>query len=356
MKVLFWDERAGEMRVRAESQDDLWTLYNVVERGDLVYAKTTRELKSERSGSKRRSMTLGLKVEWAEFQPFTTRLRVHGIVVDHPKEYEVHGHHTANVDVGDELKIVKDRWTQHQLERIKSAVERSRLGAALVALDDEEAAVGLLHDYGVEILSELKLNLPGKLDPQARSQALEEELAKISSALKDVCSRYGVKVVVIAGPGFWKDLLAGKASDSLKGQKVKVYVEDASTGGARGVHEALKRGVALKILRDYSIIEEGRLLSEFLEKVSKAPEVVAYGLDQVKKADEANAIEKLLVLDELLRSQDEVLRREVEELVRSAERRRAKVKIFSSSYEAGAQLKNLGGIAAILKFKLLLRP
>jgi len=352
VKVLFWDARAGEMKVKVETQDDLWVLYNVIEKGDVVYAKTTRELKSEKTGSKRKSMVLGIRVEWAEFQPFTTRLRVHGIVIEHPKEYEVHGHHTVNVDIGDELKIIKEEWAEHQLERIKNAVEKSRLGAILVALDDEDLAIGLLHDYGVEPIAESKLSLPGKMDPQARSQALERELSNVMGMLKEICSRHDIKVLIAAGPGFWKDLLADKLREGLKESKVKVYVEDASTGGMRGIHEALKRGVALKVLRDFSIVEEESLLSELLEKIATDPDKAVYGLDHVKKACEANAIEKLLVLDELLRSHEESLRREVEDLVRHAEQRKAKIKIFSSSYEAGLQLKNLGGIAALLRFKL----
>ena len=61
----------------------------------------------------------------------------------------------------------------------------------------------------------------------------------------------------------------------------------------------------------------------------------------------AFAIDKLLVLDEYLRTDDEA-----ETVVDLADRNKAEIVIFSSEGDAGAKLKGFGKIAALLKFKL----
>ncbi len=349
MKVLYWDEQSGRMKVKVESQDDLWALYNVVEKEDVVFARTSRELKGS-SGTRRRAMTLGIRVEWTEFQPFTTRLRIHGIVIAHPEEYEVHGHHTINVDIGDEVTIIKEEgWPRHALERIEKACKR-RAAVVVAGIDDSEFAAGIIHDYGVQMVSEFYFNIPGKMDAEARVKAIESQYSKAAQVLKEICETHRARAVVLAGPGVWKELVAENLRNQLKG--ISVFVENASSGGVKGVREALRRGAALKVLSEFGIVEEEKLLEELLQVLTKCEGRVAFGLEEVEKASELGAVEKLMVLDELLRSPDLELRRRMEKLLQEVERKRGFVKIFSSVHDAGKQLKNLGGIAAILRFSV----
>jgi protein pelota len=75
--------------------------------------------------------------------------------------------------------------------------------------------------------------------------------------------------------------------------------------------------------------------------------MAVYGLVEVNKAAEAHAIEKLLVLDEYLRTDSEA-----EKLAEKADRAKADVVIVSSEGDAGEKLKGFGKIAAILRFKI----
>jgi len=59
--------------------------YNILYKGDVVIGKTTREVKTQTS-SWRRPVTLTLFVEWAEMQPMTNRLRIHGTVIESPED------------------------------------------------------------------------------------------------------------------------------------------------------------------------------------------------------------------------------------------------------------------------------
>ena len=47
MKILEMNLKKGFVKVVPETLDDLWHLYNIVYRGDEVYARTTREIKPD---------------------------------------------------------------------------------------------------------------------------------------------------------------------------------------------------------------------------------------------------------------------------------------------------------------------
>ncbi|MEM2529993.1 MAG: hypothetical protein QXL32_02600, partial [Candidatus Bathyarchaeia archaeon] len=46
LKILKMDLRRGVVSVLLETNEDLWTLYNLLEKGDLAFAKTSRDIKS----------------------------------------------------------------------------------------------------------------------------------------------------------------------------------------------------------------------------------------------------------------------------------------------------------------------
>jgi protein pelota len=58
------------------------------------------------------------------------------------------------------------------------------------------------------------------------------------------------------------------------------------------------------------------------------------------------AIETLLVLDELAR------RCSLDDIMREVADARGRVVIFSSEFEPGDRLRSLGGVAALLRFKI----
>ena len=62
------------------------------------------------------------------------------------------------------------------------------------------------------------------------------------------------------------------------------------------------------------------------------------------------AVEHLLVLDELAR------RGRLDDIMREVANSRGKVVIFSSEFEPGDRLRSLGGVAALLRFKISSNP
>jgi protein pelota len=75
---------------------------------------------------------------------------------------------------------------------------------------------------------------------------------------------------------------------------------------------------------------------------------VEYGIEDVKNALEVGAVETLLIIDKLIRGKNA----QVEEILIHTESLSGNVVIISSIHDAGKQLEALGGIAAILRYKI----
>ncbi len=349
MRITYKNLRTGEVRVIPETEDDLWLLQMVIAPGDIVVARTTRDISFGDGRSSRIPMTLAIQVKNVEFEPFTTRLRIHGIVVEGPERFGVKGsHHTLHIDLGNELTIIKEEWSRPLLNKIERAVSRG-LKAIVVALDYDEYGIAIAQEQGLKIIDEGSLGVPGKDDPN-RDDILRAKIKHIAEVVVETAKRYNINVVIVASPGFIKDLLVDELRELDK--KIHVYKDSVSIGGRSGIYEVLRRNIIREILRDVSSIEAERILEEFMLLLVKNPDRVAYGLNEVFEMARIGAIDKLLVLDELVRSYNVDERRLVEEILKLVDKYRGEVKIVSSRSPAGDRLRGLNGIIAILRYSV----
>src|SRR2546428_6782085 len=183
MRVLHRDPKTGEIKVRVENADDLWHLHNLVLPGDLVRASTYRreEVKTDKvrpeRGEKVR-VTLTIRVESVEFQAFSDRLRITGVIVEGPQD--LGRHHTLNIAVEDVLSVIKT-WHPHELRRIEKAVAPGQKPLVpFLSLDDEEPLPPQLRHTELRELPTIRSPGHGKMFPSgdARSVYFDEILAK----------------------------------------------------------------------------------------------------------------------------------------------------------------------------------
>jgi len=332
--------------------DDVWLLSLIVRPGDYVRALTVREVKFGERGSGRSSrvaMTLTIRVKSVEFQPFTSRIRLRGVVVEGPERFGVKGkHHTISLGPGSELTIIReDGWPSYILRRIEEAGLRVKVVVA--AVDYDEYAVALVRSQGVKMLVEDSLHLPGKDSPSWEDE-LEKSVAIITRSILQAARIHEADAVVIVGPGGLKNMVAERLR--REAPSLKVVVESASMGGEAGVREAIRRGIIERVAEDAEVSAAERLLEELSMLIAKNPDQAAYGLEDVAYAVECNAVRDLLVLDTLLYSENPETRRLVERVLEEADKRRARIRIVPLHTPAGMRLKSLGGVAAVLRYPL----
>ena len=344
MRVLAKDLKKGYVEVQVETADDLWVLKNVIRPGDIVIARTLRDVKVEGSGGKKRlPMVLAIRVKNVYFQPFSTRLRVHGVIVEAPEGYGLRGqHHTFNVDVGSRVAIVKDEWGKADLRRLEKA-PRPHAKVLLVAADLDEIAVASLYGQGVRYLREVDLGGVTEREPES----LDRVLDKAADVVAEAARSEKADIVVIASVAFLKEELAKRVRERLP--KARVLVDSVSVGGRKGIEELMRRDSVKKVYAEAAAVAAEEILSEFEKWLAKDPAMIAYGIDDVKFAVEANAVKKLLVLEDLLSGEDA---EEINEILNKAEERGAKIIIVPANSPAAPKLEGLGGIVAVLRYRL----
>ncbi|WP_323675819.1 mRNA surveillance protein pelota [Halorubellus sp. PRR65] len=334
-----------------ETLDDLWHLQYVLEPGDLVAGDTTRRIQRNDedlrdTGGEREHMFVTLGVEEVEFHKFSNRLRVSGVIEDCSREDQLGFHHTLNVEDHDELEVEKV-WKPDQLDRIEEAEEAAENpDVAIATVEEGEAYIHTVAQYGTEERG----RFTGTTGKGEYARGRSELFGDLAAAL----SRMDVDAIVLAGPGFTKRDALNHIEEEYPAVAEKVTTVDTAGVGDRGVHEVLKRGAVEDIQQQTRIAKEAEYIDELTERIGQGHEA-SYGPDAVAEAAEYGAVDQLLILDEKLREErgpDGDWSIDVDEVVTSVERQGGEVTVFSSEFPPGQQLRNLGGIAALLRYRL----
>jgi peptide chain release factor subunit 1 len=269
---------------------------------------------------------------------------------------------------------------------------REREVYGLVVLDKSEASIGVLKGKSVEMLKHMTSLVPGKTKAGGQSAArfarvreglLFDFLKKIGEvATAQFKELKDLKGIIIGGPGPIKEQFAeGEFLAYDLKQKVLGIVPTAYTGEF-SLKEVVERSE--DILEKASVMKEKRVLDAFFEHFAKDTGLATYGLHQVMDAMSAGNLDTLLVSEtfDYVRAlfecscghkEEKILRREelkeqkcascgaivgptaekdlLDEMLKSAEQMGTKVEMISSHTRKGQQLKEMGGIAGILRFK-----
>ncbi|MHA2003406.1 MAG: mRNA surveillance protein pelota [Candidatus Thorarchaeota archaeon] len=360
MKVLKRILKEGKISLKIETLDDLWHLYNLVSPGDTVLSRTTRRVKvgaddARKQDSVRKPMTLVLKVDDVAFHAFSNRVRIKGVILEGPSDLvNLGSYHTFNVEQGSTLTIVKDHWPRFMLERIKEAEKAGqRPVCLLVTIEDGVAELFLVADFGIREAVRVRTSISRKRgDQKAYDATMRDFFSNVAVAIRAQIEQNEIAIIIIAGPGFVKDHF----SEFLRGMKVKglppVSVESLNSIGFPGAKEILFRGVISKAIEGLKLEIETQLIEGLIEHIAKGDGLGTYGDKEVKAAVAYGAVEHLLITDKRLREGDHDQRRWMDNLIRNTEKTRGQFHIVSTDHPAGDQLQNLGGVGAILRFKI----
>ncbi len=357
MKILEINRDKNFAKVVPQSADDLWHLYNVIRRSDEVYANTTREVKPDdkygRSGrGERRSVFLGVKVEDVTWDKFLGRLRVHGTICEAPEAVPTGAHHTISVAVNTPITIVKRIFAEDYVERLRRAAKTREKPVLVISIDDEGFAVATTSQFGVDVRAEESVKLPGKLEADGRGEAVRGYFGRALACLRNVWQDGRFPIVVI-GVGFFKnDFVTFVHSEAPDVAACVVDVKSVNNGGMAGVQEALRSGVLIKTFRELRVGEESDVVEDVLKRLGRGDGTVAYGLDDVVRVVGFGAAERLVLADSVLRDASDSERLRLEGLMLDVEGKGGSIIIVSTEHEAGAKLMGLGGIAAVLRFRV----
>lgn len=352
MKIIKQDTKDGIIEVIPETLDDLWHLSHIVEVGDNASSMTTRRVQ-DTTGDKLRSdrgvkktFYLGLDVENISFHLFTGKLRLTGVISRGPEDLIPLGsHHTLEVKLNVPLSIKKEKWPKWAIKRLNQAIKASKkLSDIIVAIEDDIATLGLIRQFGLEYYGPIKGNISGKrLIDKNRQKNIIQFYEKV---IESIIKFDGIQNIIVAGPGFVKNDFYDYIKNKHKNLAKKVIIENTGSGGRVGIHEVIKKGTVEKLTSEHRVASEILAVNQLLEEIGKNSSKIAYGLKETKNAISMGAVERLLILDNVVASHN------MGDAMDMVENMKGEVIVISSEHDGGKQLESLGGMAAILRYPI----
>jgi len=222
----------------------------------------------------------------------------------------------------------------------------------LVVLDRRDAMLALLKGKSIIPLRKTHSEVPGKMRAggqsaqrfaRIREGAIKDHYKKIAEHMKEAyLGRPGLKGIILGGPSTTVEDFLNK--DYLTGdiKKLIIGTKDLSYTGEFGMQELLDK--CQDLLLKEEVMEEKRLMGYFFELLNTKPKMVSYGKDEIRKLIVLGVVDMLLLSETL---SDDV----IEDFEVEAEKMGTNVFMISIDTREGVQLKEIGGMVAILRYE-----
>ena len=222
----------------------------------------------------------------------------------------------------------------------------------LVILDRRDANIAYLKGKTIIPLKSTHSEVPGKTKAggqsaarfeRLRDGAAKEHFKKVAEYVKEqFLDNKNLKGIIVGGPGptkhDWVD--GGYLTDQLK-QKV-IAVKDIGYTGDFGLQELVDK--SQDVLANEELVSEKKIVQRFLDLLAKKPNMVSYGEKEVMEFLKTGVVELVLVSEKL---DDD----KIEEFEEESAKVGTEVSIISTETREGVQLRELGKVAAILRYE-----
>ncbi len=223
----------------------------------------------------------------------------------------------------------------------------------LVVMDRRDANIALLKGKAIVPLVKTHSEVPGKFKAGGQSAlrferqiegAAKEHYKKVAEYMKEAfLNMEGLKGIIVGGPGPTKyDLVEGDFITNEVKKKI-IAIKDLSYTGEFGLEELLEKSE--DVLAQEEVIEEKKIVGRFLEMLATRQNMTAYGENDVMEKLKMGVADILLLSEDL---PDE----KIEEFENAAKPVGTSIRIISTQTREGAQLRDLGKAAAILRYEL----
>lgn len=367
VRATFERDGTGEVQLIPMESEDMWHAFNLITAGDRLTSSTVRKVKNESatgsSDTQRVRTNLTVEILTVDFDTEACVLRVKGRNTEENRFVKQGAHHTLQLELHQKFTLAKDLWDSVARERVETACDPGRAAdVAAVVMQEGLAHVCLLTPSMTLTRARIETPIPRKRRGSCaqHDRAIERFYDQIIDAVLRHIKFDVIKCVLVASPGFVREQFLEYMFKIAIARDVRVLIENrskfvsahSSSGHKHAIEEVLlDPGVAAQ-LKDTKAAAETQALREFHELLRDQPDRAVYGFRHVSRANDAVAIDRLLVTDSLFRSSSLPARRRFVALVDAARDNGAHVHVFSSLHVSGEQLAQLSGIAAILRFPL----
>ncbi|MGC9057558.1 MAG: mRNA surveillance protein pelota [Candidatus Micrarchaeia archaeon] len=335
------NRKDGIVSVVPETFEDVWNVYKLITKGATVSARTNRKYKPPGSNREERiSIYVILEAEKVDLSKYSNSIRVTGKIVEARPEYvaPIGAYHTIDVGIGDEVSIRKE-WKDYEIEALENAIKASRRSILnIIVMDDEKATFASIRMYGVEFGIEIE-NTGKKVDKNIPTDRYFHE---VLNEMKRIDGK-----IILGGPGFTKENFYNFARKESPDTAKRILLVSASNAEKSGVYEVIRSDEIRDIMEEEQVRAAVRDIETFLKSIGKEDGLSVYGKKEVEKCSEMGAIEKLIIVDSLVRSDESY-----EMLIDNVKSKGGSVLIVPEESQVALQLNAFGGVVALLRFKV----
>ncbi|MBU2562558.1 MAG: peptide chain release factor aRF-1 [Nanoarchaeota archaeon] len=238
------------------------------------------------------------------------------------------------------------------LESLKEMLEVDEVFGLLV-MDRKEATIGLLEGKRIECLQKMTSGIPSKVRAGGQSsqrfhritEGLTKEFYKrIADEMKKIFFEMPkLKGILVGGPIPTKDeFLDGEYIVTKLREKI-IGCKDIGNTDASGLNDLVE--ASQDILAQQEIIHEKKAMERYFEALGEGRGMATLGLDDTKHALQYGAVERTFASVNLSKK----ISKELKEMSGSTG---SSFEIISTDTTEGEQFYNLGGIGALLRFKI----
>jgi protein pelota len=320
--------------------------------GDTIRASTFRKVVTTSStgttSSEKRRIQLTLSVEDVDFDPKESHLRIKGRNIEESKYVKNGAYHTIDLEPNRKFTLIKTCWDTIFLNRLEMACDAGRdADLAAVVMHHGLAYVCLITKHMTVTKAKLEVNIPkkGRGSTTQHDKAVNRFYEAVLQAVTRHIDFGVVKVLLIASPGFVnenflkfirKEMITRSELKYLNEHQSKMVLAKSSSGHKHALSEVLGDQKVMSRLTETKAAKEVQALEDFMKMLNDNPDQAFYGYKHVSQACESGAISKLLVTDDLFRSQESVkTRRLYVKLVEDVKSGGGEVLVFSKLHVSG---------------------
>lgn len=370
MKLIYRDldkNRSGSISLVADGPEDMWHAYNLIAVDDYVKSSTIRRVTNETaSGStntNRVHTTLTICVKSIHFDTEGGVLSLNGTNVEENTYVKLGAYHTIDLEANRKFTITKREWDSIALDRVYESCDPGQnADLAAVVMQEGIANLCLVLSSMTLVKAKIEVNVAKKRKGvnSGYDKSLEKFFERIVLAMVAHINFEVVRAIIIASPGTLRDEFSCYLNEYALKHNLKVLTDSrskfvyahASSGFKHSLSEILHDPTLVHRLNNTKALSEVKSLDAFYAMQNSDPKRASYGIKHIEAANEADAIDTLLIADSLFRSTNLSERKRYVKIVENVRDKSGQVKIFSTMHISGEQLLQLTGVAAILRFPL----
>jgi protein pelota len=358
--------KEGKVDIIVDNDEDLWTLYNIIAKGDYLKTAMFRKVQHESGGGKvsstKKKIIITIKIEEIEYCQEDDIIRIKGKNTSENEYISIGQFQTAEISKGSFFTLFKYYWDDIHIETLRNATDKTITSdVAAIIMEEGIAHLYFINNNQTVLHGKINQSIPKKRNGSTQyNKGKKNFFTKILNNLVKEINFENCKCVIIASPGFTKDEFGNfmideinnnlKVYQTIKNNLSKIIYCHSSSGYKQSLDEILSKPEIKKLIKDTKCIEENTIMEKFNEILGTDMDKAFFGLKSFEIAYSNNAINTVILTDNFLRKISPTTRKKLSMNLKNLKNKGIQVFKFSSQHTTGEKVDAFGGIIGILNY------